>query len=60
MAIPVMKFQVKGSIFFTISTIFIIGTFYISYAYRVSGHNGPLFDGNVPSLGEQCVKTEVM
>ena len=28
--------------------------------YRVSGHNGQVFDGNFPSLGELCVKTEVM
>ena len=28
--------------------------------YRVSGHNGQVFEGNFPSLGERCVKTEVM
>ena len=28
--------------------------------YRVSGDNGTVFDGNFPSLGERCVKTEVM
>ena len=28
--------------------------------YRVSGHNGQVFDGNFPSLGERCVKTEAM
>ena len=30
------------------------------YLYRVSGHNGQVFDGNFPSLDERCVKTEVM
>ena len=29
-------------------------------AYRVSGHNGQVFDSNFPSLGERCVETEVM
>ena len=28
--------------------------------YRVSGHNGQVFDGNFLNLRERCVKTEVM
>ena len=30
------------------------------YIYRVSGHNGQVFDGNFLRLRERCVKTEVM
>ena len=39
----------------------IITSLFVTYRlYRVSGHNGQVFDGNFVRLRERCVKTEVM